>query len=101
MRSDGVRVAGSFMLVVTAPAEKLLCAVICSKKYSLLSVERNRARRLVWESIRLLKPSIAPCRLLVIPRSRMKKASRMEVTGELVALLKKQGLFPENKTDLP
>ncbi|MBQ4328119.1 MAG: ribonuclease P protein component [Lentisphaeria bacterium] len=92
IRRDGVKSVAPGMVVVVAPSpeERLECGVICSKKYSLLSVVRNRARRLMWESFRILKPDLSPCRILLIPRHRMKKYNRQQTTAELTEILIKQ-----------
>ena len=92
-RLRGVKLVGSFLLLVHLPASQVECGVICSKKYSLLSVERNRARRLLWEAFRLLKPRIRPSRLVLIARSRMKGCSGTQIREELEALLLKAGLL--------
>ena len=92
-RRDGVKEVGSFLLLVHLPAPRTECGVICSKKYSLLSVERNRARRLLWESFRLLKPQIRPCRLVLIARARLKQGSGNQVREEMEKLLRKAGLL--------
>ena len=94
-RRDGVKEVGAFLLLVHLPSPRLECGVICSKKYSLLSVERNRARRLMWEAFRLLKPQIRPCRLVLIARSRLKKASGDQVREEVEKLLRRSGLLNE------
>ena len=78
-----------------------LLFLLCGKKYSLLAVKRNRARRLLWESFRLLKGSIEVRHLLLIPRRRMEKADRRQVTRELAGLLAKAGLLPREVADLP
>ena len=103
IRQNGEKLVGSSMLVVYAPAldNRLRCGVICGKKYSLLAVKRNRARRLLWESFRLLKGSIEVRHLLLIPRRRMEKADRRQVTRELAGLLAKAGLLPREVADLP
>ena len=91
------------MLAVYAPAPdgKLRCGVVCGKKYSLLSVRRNRAGRLLWESFRLLKDRVGICHLLLIPRRRMEDAKRPQVTRELSLLLARAGLIPESLAGLP
>lgn len=95
IRRDGVRYAAPGLVAVVAPSpvNRLECGVICSRKYSLLSVVRNRARRLLWESFRVLKPEIAPCRLLLIPRRRMQDYRREEATAELAEMLRKSGVL--------
>ena len=103
IRREGVKSVAPGMVVVVAPAPegRLECGVICSKKYSLLSVVRNRARRLMWESFRMLKPELSPCRILLIPRRKMKNSDRMQVTAELKEILKKQGLLKDPGQVLP
>lgn len=84
------------MLLVYAPApdQSLRCGVICGRKYSLLAVKRNRARRLLWESFRLLRETLPPVWMVLIPRNRMKYRKRPEVTGEMTELLVKAKLIP-------
>ena len=94
-RLRGVKLVGSFLLLVHLPAPQVECGVICSKKYSLLSVERNRARRLLWEAFRLLKPQIVPTRLVLIARNRMKGCSGTQIREEMEVLLRKAGLLKE------
>ncbi|MBQ9786648.1 MAG: ribonuclease P protein component [Lentisphaeria bacterium] len=103
IRREGVKSVAPGMVVVVAPAPegRLECGVICSKKYSLLSVVRNRARRLMWESFRMLKPELSPCRILLIPRRKMKNSDRMQVTAELKEILKKQGVLKDPGQVLP
>ena len=94
-RRDGKKEVGSFLLLVHLPAPRVECGVICSKKYSLLSVERNRARRLLWEAFRLLKPQIKPARLVLIARMRLKRSNGNQVREELAKLLRRAGLWQE------
>lgn len=91
------------MLAVYAPApdETLRCGVICGKKYSLLAVKRNRARRLFWESFRLLKEFLPTFHYVLIPRKRIEHKMRQEVTRELAGLLAKEGLIPQSVADSP
>ena len=95
VKASGRRAAGALLAVGFAPADDnhLRAGVICGKKYSLLAVRRNRARRLVWESFRLLKPGIAPCRLVFIPRRRMMDAGCREVMVEMTRHLKTLGVW--------
>lgn len=69
------------------------CGVICSRKFSLLSVERNRARRLLWESFRLLGSRIAPCMMVLIPRRKIKHALQGQVQQELEQMLTLAGVL--------
>ena len=92
-RCNGIKEVGSFLLLVHLPASRVECGVICSKKYSLLSVERNRARRLLWEGFRLLKPRIRPSRLVLIARLRLKGCKAPQVREEMERLLQRAGLL--------
>ena len=96
VRNEGVKQVGQAMLVVIAPApdEMVRCGVICGKKYSLLAVKRNRARRLLWESFRLLKPYLFPCHLVLIPRKRLSGWKRRQTTRELAELLARSRILP-------
>jgi ribonuclease P protein component len=100
LRRDGVKSVTPGMVVVVAPSpeNRLECGVICSKKYSLLSVVRNRARRLMWESFRMLKPDLSPCRILLIPRRKMLNYNRIQTTAELKKVLIGQKVL---RTDVP
>lgn len=98
IRQDGTKYLSPGVVAVVAPSPsgRLECGVICSRKYSVLSVVRNRARRLLWESFRMLKPDLPVCRILLIPRKRMKKYNRIQTTRELAGLLAQAGvLSPE------
>ncbi|MBR2374573.1 MAG: ribonuclease P protein component [Lentisphaeria bacterium] len=103
LKSAPYRRAGSLMAVSVAPGEGRFarCGVICSRKYSLLAVERNRARRLLWESFRLLGDRILPCRMVLIPRHRMKKATLTTVMQELESLLAPAGVLTTENPEVP
>ena len=102
LKSAPFRRAGSLMAVSVAPGEGKFakCGVICSRKFSLLAVERNRARRMMWESFRLLGRRILPCRMVLIPRRRIKNAAQQDVMRELTQILDAAGVlripFPED-----
>ena len=82
------------MAAVTASENgKLQAGVICGRKFCTKAVVRNRARRLVWESFRLLKLSINPARVVFIPRQRIKQAKCADVMREMEKLLKKLQIF--------
>lgn len=101
---DAVKEAGrsaAGALLVAAAAEsrtgKLQAGVICGRKFCVKAVTRNRARRLVWESFRMLKPAIKPCRLVFIPRQRIKEAKCADVQKEMSRLLKKLQLLQNSE----
>ena len=99
VRRDGRKSAGPGLVAVVAPCDEPGCGVICSKKFSLLAVERNRARRLLWESFRHLKAHLPPCRLVLIPRQKLKKYKMGDALAELAGLLAQQGVIPADVAD--
>lgn len=99
VRRDGRKTVGPGLVVVVAPCNESGCGVICSKKYSLLSVERNRARRLLWESFRHLKPHLPVCRIILIPRQRLKNYKRQQATAEMADLLAQMQVIPRSVAD--
>lgn len=103
IRKDGTKYISPGVVAVVAPSPSglLECGVICSKKYSLLSVTRNRARRLLWESFRMLKPRLAVCRVLLIPRKRMLKYNSQQTVQEVAQLLVSGGVLMEENPASP
>lgn len=97
LKEHGKRYAsGDCVLSVSgSPDGRLRCGVICGKKFSKKAVERNRARRLLWESFRLLKPQIETCHMVLIPRQQMKGKKQQEVQSSLQGLLAKAGLMTD------
>lgn len=89
------------MLMVMAPAPDNLLrfGVVCGKKFHKRAVRRNRARRLIWESVRRIKPQISSTEnhLLFIPRPAILKCKQGDVQAELVKLLSRNKLFAETQ----
>jgi ribonuclease P protein component len=100
IRANGRKFPGMLLLLVIATAqdEKLRAGVICGKKFHRNAVIRNRARRLIWESFRLLKAKIsANAHIAVIPRHPMLQAKQQDVQAELERLLKRARLIVGEK----
>jgi len=97
LRSAGRKTVARTFVFVAAPSldGSLRCGVICSKKFSLLAVRRNRARRLLYESFRLLEDNISPVWLLLIPRSTIMERKCQDVAAELEKTLMKAGLWQD------
>ncbi len=95
VKNEGRSAAGALLVAAAAVSEngRLQTGVICGRKFCTKAVVRNRARRLVWESFRLLKPTIKPCRLVFIPRQRIRQAKCADVMYEMEKLLKKLQLI--------
>ena len=93
VRFLGEKVVSKGFLTVVAKSfdglSNVRCGVICSRKYSLLAVRRNRARRLLFESFRLLKHEIQPCHIVLIPRKRMQDYKLADTMAELKDSLQK------------
>lgn len=87
VRFNGEKIVSKGFLTVVAKSFEGLtnvrCGVICSRKYSVLAVRRNRARRLLFESFRLLKNDIQPCHIVLIPRKRMMNYKLDDTISEL------------------
>ena len=94
VRREGRKTVAPGVVVVVAPCKESGCGVICSKKYSLLAVERNRARRLLWESYRKIKPMLPPCRIVLIPRQKLKSYKQEQAAAEVIQQLILQGILP-------
>ncbi|MDD3154456.1 MAG: ribonuclease P protein component [Victivallaceae bacterium] len=93
VRANGRKQVGRLMVLVAAASPDGRCksGVICSRKFSTLSVRRNRARRLLWESVRLNRKEILPCRLILIPRFAIAGRKCGEVQEEFLKLLARAG----------
>jgi ribonuclease P protein component len=100
IRANGRKYPGVLLLLVLADSQdgKLRAGVICGKKYNRKAVIRNRARRLIWESFRLLKAKISGfAHIAVIPRQQMMQARQQEVQTEMERLLKRARMIVEVK----
>lgn len=96
VRENGRRYTDSFftLLALTGsfPEEPYLrFGVICSRRFHKNAVVRNRARRLVSESVRLLQGRVKPCRIIVIPRRAICRATMPEVRERIARSLKLAG----------
>mgnify|MGYP000857689580 FL=1 len=95
MRTSGLKGTGRYCVVIvnkTPPDNQRRAAFLISRRYSLLAVERNRARRLFREVYRLLYDFLPPCWLLFIPRQRMKGAKLADIYAEVLLLCGRAGL---------
>ena len=95
MRRLGHKVAGRHCVLVvlqSPPDGTRRAAFLISRRYSLLAVERNRARRLFREAFRQLYPQLPPVWLLFIPRRYMKGIRLPELLVEIRSLASEAGL---------
>lgn len=97
VRENGRRYTDPFymLLALSGPfpedAPSLRFGVICSRRFHRNAVVRNRARRLVSESVRLLQRRIKPCRIIVIPRRAICHAAMPEVRARIERTLIRAG----------
>ena len=96
VRQGGASSAGRLCVVValkTPPDASRRVAFLISRRFSLLAVERNRARRLFRECWRRLYPRLsAPCWISLIPRRGIKGALQPQVQQEVESHLKRLGV---------
>jgi len=108
VRANGVKYISRICVLAAAPSRDgaLRGGVICGRKFSVKAVVRNRARRLLWESVRLLKPYLRAAHFVMIPRAGIKELRQQEVQVQLEKLFKKAGIWEDGgdtsvRRDLP
>jgi len=103
VKKNGAKYVGKYFLLVYAKAfdKKLRIGIICGRKFSKKAVVRNRARRLIKESFRLIKAQIAASHIIFIPRKRIMDRHLQDVQIEMIELLIKAGIWidPTKKED--
>ena len=98
MRDHGRKAVGKTCVVIALeapPDGSRRAAFLISRKYSLLAVDRNRARRLFRETYRRLYERLPQVWLLFIPRHRIRDAKQDEVQLEVESLLAQLGITLE------
>ena len=89
------------LILKTPPDGDRRAAFLISRRFDLLAVRRNRARRLFRESWRRLYPQLAPCWMLLIPRKAIKGAKFDAVFAEIERVARTAGVYPvESATDV-
>lgn len=92
MRASGQKVAGRTCAIVvlsTPPDGETRAAFLISRRFSLLAVERNRARRLLREVFARVKGRLEGKWILFIPRKAILKVSMWGVLEEVNGLLER------------
>jgi ribonuclease P protein component len=94
VREHGIKYVCRYFLLVAAPSpdKEFRYGVICGRKFDKRAVVRNRARRLLKESVRLLKPRIKPCRMVLIPRRMILDINQPQVQENMEKLLARADL---------
>jgi len=99
VKTNGPRCAGRHCVVsIASPADgRRRFAIITSRRYSKRAVDRNRARRLLRETYRLLLPRMQPVWVVFIPRRAMFGAGLGDVLPEVESSLTRLGVL--DRTD--
>ena len=99
VREHGKKFVGRYMLLISSPPadDQLRFGIICGKKYSKKAVLRNRARRLLKESFRLLKRGVIPKHCILIARQSMMGLSLQQVQKDMITLLGKAEMWKEEQ----
>jgi len=99
VRENGVKYVGKYMLLVSAPSpdEELRFGIICGRKYSKKAVLRNRARRLLKESYRLLKNGFKTKHCVFIARQSMKNKSLFEIEKDMIMVIGKAKMWEKEQ----
>ena len=98
LKENGKRVTHPYytLLVVPDCPAGFGLGIICSRKFHKHAVVRNRARRILSEAVRLLKPRMQTCRILVIPRRKICSATMPQVRDSLQKALIHAGIRIQN-----
>ena len=97
VRNNGTKFVARYFLLVSAKSEDnmLKYGVICGRKFNLRAVVRNRARRLIRESFRLLKAQIKPAHIIFIPKKQITNAKLQDVQYDMIRILKYSRLWEQ------
>lgn len=95
VREEGANRAGRFVVLKAIPAPDGLAkvAIVISRRFSLKAVERNRARRLIRESVRALAPGVQPFWFLFLPRQPIKGQKCGPVSAEVRRFCLELGVY--------
>lgn len=95
VRVNGKKFVGRYFLLVNSKSadEKLRIGIICGRKFCKKAVVRNRARRIIRESFRLIKQNIEVSHIIFIPRKRIIGKQLQDIQPEMIYLLEKAGLW--------
>ena len=99
VKQNGKRVVTRYFIALVSNGECGIlrkCGIICCRKFDKRAVRRNRARRLVKESFRLLREEIEPCGIVIIPKREILRLKMQEVRAELARALTKAGVKDRN-----
>jgi ribonuclease P protein component len=97
VRHQGRRAPGRLCVAaaLTPPPDgQARVAFVVSRRYSPKAVVRNRARRLLREAYRQVRPGLTSAWLVLIPRQRMQPVRMQDVLADLRSVCRQLGLLP-------
>jgi ribonuclease P protein component len=97
LRQVGERVRGEYVTLYIAPSASYKFGVIASRRIG-IAVLRNRARRVIREALRRLRPALRDdraVRILLAARPPVVLAKSHDVQRELAQIFRAHGLFGE------
>jgi len=83
------------MLYINQSHENARYGIICGRKFHKNAVVRNRARRIIKESLRHLRGNISNSDILFIPKKGMTKLKQQVIEAEIAKAVKSAGLWIE------
>lgn len=83
------------MLYISSSHINARYGIICGRKFHKNAVVRNRARRIIKESLRHLQKNICRSDVLFIPKKGMTTLKQQVVEAEIMETLKRAGLWIE------
>jgi ribonuclease P protein component len=97
VRKNGKKYVSKYFLLIFTDSidNKLKCGIICGRKFSKKAVTRNRVRRLIKESYRLIHNQLMTTHIIFIPRRSMIHSKMQDIHKNMVYSCKKVGLWKD------
>ncbi|HJO96124.1 MAG TPA: ribonuclease P protein component [Victivallales bacterium] len=97
VRRNGKKYVSKYFLLIFTDSidNKLKYGIICGRKFSKKAVTRNRVRRLIKESFRLINAQLKVNHIVFIPRKSMINSKMQDIHKEMINSCKKVGLWKQ------
>ena len=102
VKRDGIQIAAKRVVIglLPAPDDKTRLGIVVSRRYDTRAVQRNRARRLIRESFRLLRHGFTtPHWIVIISRKHLQNASLQDLQRDLCGALEQAGVLTIGDTE--